>query len=209
MLLLVFIVCIASELFTLRVFCMPMMDQGPHISHGWGQVVRLLHLYAAKPGLHLLITEDGQIHGSADQTLYSLLEIRPVGPGHVVIRGVATTRFLCIEINGRLYTSQTYTKTDCTFREQILADGYNIYTSDGHGAILSLGNTQQRLHGLDQGLPALARFLPRENTLQQSIPTGLEVPDQLIPEQEEETVDTVASFGKLSQIIHSPSFHKR
>uniref|UniRef100_A0A3Q2CZ76 Fibroblast growth factor 19-like n=1 Tax=Cyprinodon variegatus TaxID=28743 RepID=A0A3Q2CZ76_CYPVA len=205
MLLFVFILCTASQLFTLRVSCMPVMDQGPHITHGWGQVVRQRHLYAAKSGLHLLISDDGQIHGSADQTLHSLLEIRPVGPGRVVIRGVATTRFLCIESDGRLYSSVT----DCTFREQILADGYNIYTSDGHGALLSLGNSQQRLHGLDHGVPALARFLPRVNTLQQTVPTGLHVPDQLISEQTEETVDTAGLFGKPSQIIHSPSFHKR
>ncbi|KAM4743788.1 fibroblast growth factor 19 [Anableps anableps] len=209
MLLIVFILCITGELFTLRVFCMPMMDQGPHITQGWGQVVRLRHLYAAKPGLHLLISEDGQIHGSADQTLHSLLEIQPVSPGRVVIRGVATTRFLCIESDGRLYSTQTYSKADCTFREQILADGYNVFTSDGHGALLSLGNNQQRRSGLDRGVPALARFLPRVNTLQQTIPTEPDVPDYLSPEKAEETVDTVGSFGKLSQIIHSPSFHKR
>ncbi|XP_012706108.2 fibroblast growth factor 19 [Fundulus heteroclitus] len=209
MLLLVFIVCIASELFTLRALCMPVMDQGPHIAHGWGEVVRLRHLYAAKSGLHLLISEDGQIHGSADQTPNSLLEIRPVGPGRVVFRGVATTRFLCIESGGRLYSSEAHIQEDCTFREQILADGYNVYTSDGHGALLSFGNNQQRLHGLDRGAPALARFLPRLNTLQQTVPTGLDIPDQIIPEQAEDTVDTVGSFGKLSQTIHSPSFQKR
>uniref|UniRef100_A0A3B5MIY7 Fibroblast growth factor 19 n=1 Tax=Xiphophorus couchianus TaxID=32473 RepID=A0A3B5MIY7_9TELE len=187
------------------VFCMPMIDQGPLVTHGWGQVVRLRHLYAAKPGLHLLISEDGQIHGSVDQTLYSLLEIQPVGPGRVVIKGVATTRFLCMESDGRLYS----TVTDCTFREQIQADGYNVYTSDSHGALLSLGNNQQRHSGSDRGVPTLARFLPRLNTLQQAVPTEPDVPDQLSPEKVQETVDMVASFGKLSHIIHSPSFHKR
>ncbi|XP_043997807.1 fibroblast growth factor 19 [Gambusia affinis] len=209
MLLFVFILCIAGERFTLGVFCMPVMDQGPHVTHGWGQVVRLLHLYAAKPGLHLLISEDGQIHGSADQTLYSLLEIQPVGPGRVVIRGVATKRFLCMESDGRLYSTQTYSRADCTFREQIQADGYNVYTSDGHGALLSLGNNQQRHSGSDRGVPALARFLPRLNTLQQAVPTEPDVPDQLSPEKVQETVDMMGSFGKLSHIIHSPSFHKR
>ncbi|KAL6112643.1 fgf19 [Pungitius sinensis] len=71
----------------------------------WGQSVRLKHLYAGRAGLHLLIGEEGQIQGSAQQSQYSLLEIRAVGPGCVVIRGVATARFLCIEGNGRLYSS--------------------------------------------------------------------------------------------------------
>ncbi|XP_041848330.1 fibroblast growth factor 19 [Melanotaenia boesemani] len=199
----------ANLLCAVGVFCMPLPEQGPHISNGWGQVVRLRHLYAAKPGLHLLIGEDGQIRGSTDQTLHSLLEIRPVDLGRVVIRGVATTRFLCIESDGRLYSSHTYSKEDCTFREQILADGYNIYVSNSHGALLSLGSHQQRLQGLDRGLPTLAQFLPRVSTLKQTLSVGQSGFDQLTAAPTEETVDEMDSFGRLSQIIHSPSFHKR
>ncbi|KAM9366823.1 fibroblast growth factor 19 [Symphorus nematophorus] len=211
MLLFVATVSIVNMFFSLGVVCMPLPDQGPHITHGWGQVVRLRHLYAARPGLHLLISGDGQIYGSADQTLYSLLEIRPVDPGCVVIRGAATSRFLCIEGDGRLYSSHTYSRDDCTFREQILPDGYNIYVSDRHGALLSLGNHRQRLQGRDRGVPALAQFLPRISTLDQASHPGLDVPDQpgQSAAQTEEPVDTMDSFGKLSQIIHSPSFHKR
>ncbi|XP_013876657.1 fibroblast growth factor 19 [Austrofundulus limnaeus] len=200
--------CLANTLFAAGGFCMPLSDQGPHIAHGWGQVVRLRHLYSAKPGLHLLIGEDGQIHGSVEQTLYSLLEIRPVDPGLVVIRGAATTRFLCMERDGTLYSSHIYNKADCTFREQILADGYNVYTSDGHGVPLSLGTNQQRLQGVDRGAPALARFLPRINTLQQTLSAVPDVPDQPGTVQTEEGMDVMDSFGKISQIIRSPSFHK-
>lgn len=211
MLLFVVAVSIANMFFSVSVVCIPLSDHGPHIAHGWGQVVRLRHLYAARPGLHLLIGGDGQIHGSADQTLHSLLEIRPVERGCVVIRGAATARFLCIEGNGRLYSSHTYRRDDCTFREQIFPDGYNIYISDRHGALLSLGNQRQRLQGRDRGVPALAQFLPRISTMEQSSHIGLDFPDQLgqSTAQTEEPVDTVDSFGKLSQIIHSPSFHKR
>ncbi|KAF7198854.1 fibroblast growth factor 19 isoform X1 [Nothobranchius furzeri] len=207
MLLLALTVCLINMLFAVGVFCMPLSDQGPHITHGWGQVVRIRHLYAVKSGLHLLINEEGQIHGSVDQTSNSLLEISPVGPGSVVIRGAATTRFLCMERDGRLYSSHSYIRADCTFREQILADGYNIYVSDGHGALLSLGNNQQRLQGSDRGHPALAQFLPRINTLQQNLSAVPNVPDQL--DHTEEHKDVTDSFGRLSQIIHSPSFQKR
>lgn len=71
MLLFVVAVSIANMFFSVEVVCIPLSDHGPHIAHGWGQVVRLRHLYAARPGLHLLIGGDGQIHGSADQTLHS------------------------------------------------------------------------------------------------------------------------------------------
>lgn len=71
MLLLVVTVSVATMIFDVGVVCMPLSDQGPHIDHSWGQSVRLRHLYAARPGLHLLISGDGQIHGSAHQTPYS------------------------------------------------------------------------------------------------------------------------------------------
>ncbi|KAM9318791.1 fibroblast growth factor 19 [Pholidichthys leucotaenia] len=195
--------------FGVGVVCVPLSDQGPYVAHGWGQVVRLRHLYAARPGLHLLIGGDGQIHGSAAQTANSLLEIRPVDPGCVVLRGVATARFLCIEEDGTLYSSQTFNRDDCTFREQILPDGYNVYTSEKHGVLLSLGNQRQRQQGLDRGVPALAQFLPRISTLDQVSSPGLGILDQPQPERAEEPADAMESFGKLSQIIHSPSFDKR
>lgn len=64
-------VSFANMFISIGVVSLPLSDQGPHIAHGWGQVVRLRHLYAARPGLHLLITGEGQIQSSADQTLYS------------------------------------------------------------------------------------------------------------------------------------------
>ncbi|XP_061564475.1 fibroblast growth factor 19 [Cololabis saira] len=203
-------VSLAMALSAAGVSCMPLSDQGPHLAHGWGQVVRLRHLYAARPGLHLHISEQGHVHGSADQSLYSLLEISPVGPGRVVIKGVKTSRFLCIERDGTLYSTHAYSRDDCTFREQILADGYNIYVSDSYGSLLSLGNQQQRLQGLDRSVPALARFLPRASGPGQlSFPPGLAEPEQPSAAQAQDTVDVMDSFGKLSQIMHSPSFHKR
>ncbi|KAM9766137.1 fibroblast growth factor 19 [Menidia menidia] len=208
MLPLAIVLSVANVLCTAGIFCMPLADQGPHLAHGWGQVVRLRHLYAAKPGLHLRISEDGQIHGSADQTLHSLLEIRPVAPGRVVIRGVAASRFLCIEGDGGLYSSHTYNEEDCTFREQILADGYNTYFSERHGALLSLGNHQQRLQGLDRSVPALAQFLPRISTLNPAL-SEQQLPVRLSAGPAEDAAHPVESFGMLSQMIHSPSFHKR
>lgn len=112
-----------------------------------------------------------------------------------------------------LWFQTTYSRDDCTFREQILPDGYNVYASDQHGALLSLGNHRQRLLGRDRGTPALAQFLPLISTLDQASPPGkgpvvLEQPGQNV-DLGEEPVDTMDVFGKLSQIIHSPSFHER
>lgn len=104
-----------------------------------------------------------------------------------------------------------YSRDDCTFREQIQPDGYNVYRSIKHGALLSLGSHRQRLLGRDQDTPSLAQFLPRISTLEQALHLGNHVSFQpaLTLDQKEQPVDSVESLGKLSQMIHSPSFHKR
>lgn len=110
-----------------------------------------------------------------------------------------------------LYLQQTYSKDDCTFREQVLPDGYSVYRSVSHGALISLGNYRQQQRGEDWSVPTLAQFLPRITSLDQDFKAVLEdteKPEQVAP-QRLEPADMVDSFGKLSQIIHSPSFHKR
>ncbi|XP_075994307.1 fibroblast growth factor 19 [Genypterus blacodes] len=202
-----FTVSASTVLFAAGLVCLPLPDEGPNVSLGWTQVVRLRHLYAARPGLHLRIGGDGQIHGSEDQSPHSLLEIRPVDPGCVAIRGVEAARFLCMEADGRLYASPTFLSADCSFREQILADGYSVYASDTHGVLLSLGNPRQRQQGRDRGVSALARFLPRISTLDLGLSSGPEVPER--PLHQQEPLDLMDSFGTLAQMIHSPSFTER
>ncbi|XP_061670521.1 fibroblast growth factor 19 [Syngnathoides biaculeatus] len=190
---------------------LPLSNLESHSHNSWSETVRLRHLYAARAGVHLLIQEDGQVLGSADQTLYSLLEIRPVDPGCIVIKGIETEQFLCMEVNGSLYSSHVYSRDDCTFREQILPDGYSIYTSVRHGVLLSLGNHRRRLQGRDSGVPALAQFLPRISTVGQASSPALQSfhhPTQ-DTSQTLQSLDMVESFGVLARSIHSPSFDKR
>ncbi|KAF5905071.1 fibroblast growth factor 19 [Clarias magur] len=143
-------------------------DSGPHLANDWGESVRLRHLYAARPGLHLQISKDGKIGGSHMQSSHSLVEIRTVDTGCVVIKGVASSQFLCMEANGKLYGSHIYIKEDCSFFEHMMPDGYNIYVSGKHGTLVSLGGGKNRRQN------ALAQFLPLLNTLPQE-PTEFHV----------------------------------
>ncbi|KAJ0056459.1 hypothetical protein NL108_008040 [Boleophthalmus pectinirostris] len=207
--LLVDIVAVVGVLLSTGVACAPLAEHGAEAARGWAQVVRRRHLYAARTGLHLLISADGHVHGSADQSPYSLLEITPVSPGCVALRGVESDRFLCMREDASLYTSSAYTREDCSFREQVLADGYSAYSSDAHGLLLSLGTQRQRHRGRDRGAPALAQFLPRVSSLE--LLTQLRFPPAALPPttQPQEPLEHMDSFGRLSQIIHSPSFHER
>lgn len=108
------------------------------------------------------------------------------------------------------HLQQTYSKDDCTFREQILPDGYSVYISVRHKALISLGNHRQQLKGEGWNVPTLAQFLPRISTLDQDFNAGpgTEKPGHAAAPVVE-PVDAVGSFGMISQIIQSPSFHKR
>ncbi|KAG7279953.1 hypothetical protein CRUP_009928 [Coryphaenoides rupestris] len=138
---------------------MPLSDEGPYLSNGWGQVVRLRHLYAARHGLHLLISGDGRVHGSAGQTPH----------------------------------------------KQILPDGYNIYISEKHNTLVSLGGHRQSQQSRDRNNAAHAQFLPMISALDLGTVGGLEPRNQ--PEQD--SLDNMEPFGALSLAIHSPSFQRR
>lgn len=61
MLLLLFVTVCGSSI---GVESLPLPDSGPHLANDWGEAVRLRHLYAARHGLHLQISPDGEISGS-------------------------------------------------------------------------------------------------------------------------------------------------
>ncbi|KAJ8363061.1 hypothetical protein SKAU_G00118920 [Synaphobranchus kaupii] len=205
-------VCVAISLthilFAVGVLCFPLPHAGPHIANGWGDPVRFRHLYAARQGLHLQINTDGKVYGSASQSSYSLLEIRAVERGFVAIKGVTSSKYLCMEWTGHMYGSATYVKDDCCFLEHILSDGYSIYVSSKHGAAVSLSGDRQPLQFSGKALLSPAQFLPMANTLS-ALPT--DPPSN--PKQGALPVlqlDSMDPYGKLSQIfIQSPSFSKR
>lgn len=101
-----------------------------------------------------------------------------------------------------------YVKEDCAFLEHILPNGYNIYMSDKHRTLLSLGGGKKRPQS------AFSQFLPMVNTLSQE-------PKDYNSREGHSPVDPdwdlhlglqtdMESFGKISQIvIQSPSFNKR
>lgn len=132
----------------------PISDSSPLLQFG-GQV-RLRHLYtddAQRTEAHLEIRADGTVMGAVHRSPESLLELKALKPGVIQILGVKTSRFLCQRPDGTLYGSLHFDPEACSFQEQLLQDGYNVYRSEARGLPLRL----------PQGsLPARgpARFLP-------------------------------------------------
>ncbi|XP_019938408.2 fibroblast growth factor 21 [Paralichthys olivaceus] len=111
--------------------------------------------------MYLQMTQDGRVSGSDVQTLYSVLQLKSVQPGHVVIQGLSSSLFLCVDSGGRLRGQTHYSEADCTFQELLLADGYTRFLSSHHGfpVSLALKNSPGR-----HTVP-FTRFLPLTNTL--------------------------------------------
>ncbi|XP_067324675.1 fibroblast growth factor 5 [Anolis sagrei] len=82
-------------------------------------------------GFHLQIHPDGQVNGSHQGSLLSILEIFAVSQGIVGIRGVFSNKFLAMSKKGKLHASATFTE-DCKFRERFQENSYNTYASATH-----------------------------------------------------------------------------
>ncbi|KAM9299407.1 fibroblast growth factor 21 [Gastrophryne carolinensis] len=144
-----------------RVLARPIRDENPIL--GFSDQVRLRHLYTDNDHthLHLQITAEGEVSGTQEKNLYSLLEMKAVKPSILVIKGMKSTRYLCMDSRHHLYGSKTYKEDDCNFREVPLADGYNLYYSEKHPAPLAL----TPMKGGRPSGKQMARFMPLESTI--------------------------------------------
>ncbi|XP_061564084.1 fibroblast growth factor 21 [Cololabis saira] len=125
--------------------------------------VREVHLYTEnhRRGMFLQINADGRVTGSDAQTPYSVLQLKSVKAGSVVIRGQSSSLFLCVDSGGHLRGQGLYTEADCSFRELLLADGYTRFLSSHHGIPVSLASRRSP----DPHTVPFTRFLPLRNTM--------------------------------------------
>lgn len=136
-------------------------DSNPILS--FSSQVREAHLYTDnhRRGMYLQMTQDGGVSGSGVPTLYTVLELKSIQTGLVVIKGRWSSLFLCVDSRGHLRGQTHYTETDCTFRELLLADGYTRFISSHYGFPVSLAPK----HSQDRHAIPFTRFLPLRNTL--------------------------------------------
>uniref|UniRef100_A0A8C4K3Y9 Fibroblast growth factor n=1 Tax=Dromaius novaehollandiae TaxID=8790 RepID=A0A8C4K3Y9_DRONO len=227
---------------------LPLSDAGPHVNYGWGEPIRLRHLYtASKHGLFsyfLRIGSDGRVDGAGSQSPQSeccggrgaagrgrrgrggganllslprtgLLEIRAVAVRTVAIKGVRSSRYLCMDAAGRLRGQLRYSTEDCSFEEEIRPDGYNVYKSKKHGISVSLSNAKQRQQFKGKDFLPLSHFLPMINTVPVESTDFGEYgdysqafeSDMYSSPLETDSMDPFGITSKLSP-VKSPSFQK-
>ncbi|XP_070846894.1 fibroblast growth factor 21 [Chaetodon trifascialis] len=172
-------------------------DSNPLLS--FNSQVREVHLYTDnhRRGMYLQMSQDGTVSGSDAQTPYSVLEMKSVKPGHVVIKGQSSSLFLCLDSGGHLMGQRLYTEADCTFRELLLADGYTRFLSSHHGSPVSLASK----HSPDRHSVPFTRFLPLRNTL-----AGESVSEQPQNTQRSFNLDSDDLLGMGLNAMVSPQF---
>ncbi|KAB0385458.1 hypothetical protein FD755_000414 [Muntiacus reevesi] len=138
-------------------------NSSPLLGSSWGG---LTHLYTAtaRNSYHLQIHGDGHVDGSPQQTVYSALMIRSEDAGFVVITGVMSRRYLCMDFTGNIFGSHHFNPESCRFRQRTLENGYDVYHSPQHRFLVSLGRAKRAfLPGANP--PPYAQFLSRRNEI--------------------------------------------
>ncbi|KAM7115607.1 fibroblast growth factor 23 [Molossus nigricans] len=138
-------------------------NASPLLSSSWGG---LTHLYTAtaRNSYHLQIHKDGRVDGTPHQTIYSALMIRSEDAGFVVITGVMSRRYLCMDFRGNIFGSHHFSPESCRFSQQTLENGYDVYHSPQHRFLVSLGRAKRAfLPGTNP--PPYSQFLSRRNEI--------------------------------------------
>ncbi|XP_042690984.1 fibroblast growth factor 23 [Centrocercus urophasianus] len=141
-------------------------NSSPLLNPSWRNGDQLMHLYTSteRNSFHLQINADGHISGVPYQTIYSALMIKSEGAGCVIITGVKSGRYLCMDVKGDIFGSHYFSQEDCVFNQRTLENGYDVYQSPKHHFLVSLGRSKQVfVPGMNP--PPYSQFLSRRNEI--------------------------------------------
>ncbi|XP_054454020.1 putative fibroblast growth factor 1 [Anoplopoma fimbria] len=127
---------------------------------------RLTRLYCMNGGHHLQILPDGTVQGRReDGDAHTVLKLKAVDRGVVVIQGTEAGRYLAMNDEGRLFSSPTVTD-ECYFLEKLEENHYNTYTSqkyeEGHWYVALKKNGRSKLGPRTHIGQKAIFFLPRQ-----------------------------------------------
>ncbi|MEE6499332.1 hypothetical protein FKM82_003416 [Ascaphus truei] len=193
---------------------LPLFDAGPHVHNGWGESIRIRRLYTARKhgqdSYYLSVHKDGRVDGERYPSSHSLLEIRAVAVGSVAIKGYQSSLYLCMEREGKLHGMHSYSPEDCSFEEEMLPDGYNMYKSKKYGVAVSLCKDKQRQQYKGKGYLPFSHFIPVMSWVPLDPPSA---PDELdysriqspIDKMSDPFIDSMDPLG----LVDRPTYHTK
>ncbi|XP_006633778.2 fibroblast growth factor 23 [Lepisosteus oculatus] len=141
-------------------------NPSPLLSSNWGNPKRYVHLQTSSEtrSFYLEIDEDGQVGKTATQNAFSVLLLKAETRDRLAIFGVKSKRFLCMDAEGKTFTSTICNKEDCLFHHKLLENNQDVYYSCKNNLVLNLEGVKH-IFVPGQNLPAYSLFLSEKNTI--------------------------------------------
>ncbi|XP_063073967.1 fibroblast growth factor 23 [Engraulis encrasicolus] len=156
--------CLAAMHGLPPVDCAP--NPSPLLGSNWGNPRRYIHLQTTTDmnNFYLEISLSGQVRKSTSRGSYSVILLKAQTRQSVAILGVKSNRYLCMDLEGNLFSSHICNEEDCLFNHELLENRYDVYYSTRNGMLVNLDRAKQ-VYIAGQNLPSSALFLPETNTI--------------------------------------------
>ncbi|KAI4903882.1 hypothetical protein NFI96_022137 [Prochilodus magdalenae] len=141
-------------------------NASPLQSSGWGNPRRFIHLQTSTDlnNFYLEISLNGHVRKTAHRGSYSVILLKAEARDRVAIFGVKSSRFVCMDAEGNLFTSNVCNRDDCLFHHKLLENHRDVYYSTRTGILLNLDGVKYR-YTASQNLPRSSLFLSEKNTV--------------------------------------------
>ncbi|KAL2102679.1 hypothetical protein ACEWY4_001847 [Coilia grayii] len=141
-------------------------NPSPLLGSSWGNPRRYIHLQTTTDmnNFYLEISLSGQVRKSTSRGSYSVILLKAQTRQSVAILGVKSNRYLCMDLEGNLFSSHICKEEDCLFNHTLLENRYDVYYSTRNGMLVNLDRAKQ-VYVAGQNLPPSSLFLPETNTI--------------------------------------------
>ncbi|XP_028811072.1 fibroblast growth factor 23-like [Denticeps clupeoides] len=144
----------------------PNPDSSPLLASNWGNQRRYVHLQTSSElsNFYLEISLHGHVRRSANRGSYSVVLLKAETRDRLAILGVKSNRFLCMDAEGKLYSSAVCNQEQCLFNHKLLENHRDVYYSAKTGMLVNLEGARQ-VYSAGQSPPQTSLFLSERNTV--------------------------------------------
>uniref|UniRef100_A0AAY4BT31 FGF n=1 Tax=Denticeps clupeoides TaxID=299321 RepID=A0AAY4BT31_9TELE len=123
----------------------PNPDSSPLLASNWGNQRRYVHLQTSSElsNFYLEISLHGHVRRSANRGSYSVVLLKAETRDRLAILGVKSNRFLCMDAEGKLYSSAVCNQEQCLFNHKLLENHRDVYYSAKTGMLVNLEGARQ------------------------------------------------------------------